>query len=218
MLRSVNEIRGYVLEAVDGDIGRCRDFLFDDEHWTIRYMVADTGRWLDDRKVLISPVSLGEALWRGHRLKVDLTRKEIEESPLLDSDAPVSRRHERRLLAHHGWPHYWAGDGIWGSTLPPSAFEGAREEAGPDEGDPHLRSIAEVSGYAVAARDGDLGHVSDFIINEGTWQIRFAVVKTGWLGRKVLIAPNWIRSVSWENRRVHTSLTGEEIKSSPAFP
>ena len=44
MLLSVNELTNYVLSAKDGEIGRCRDFLFDDEHWTIRYMVANTGK------------------------------------------------------------------------------------------------------------------------------------------------------------------------------
>ena len=63
MLRSVKEIYNYVLEAEDGEIGRCKDFLFDGELWTIRYMVADTGKWLPGRKVLISPISLGEPRW-----------------------------------------------------------------------------------------------------------------------------------------------------------
>ena len=75
MLRSVKEIMNYVLSAEDGEIGRCKDFLFDDEFWTIRYMVADTGKWLSDRKVLISPISLGEPDWLSRRFFVNLTRE-----------------------------------------------------------------------------------------------------------------------------------------------
>ena len=67
MLRSVKSMEGYVLRATDGDIGRCKDFLFDDEFWTVRYMVADTRKWLPGRKVLISPISLESPDWQGKR-------------------------------------------------------------------------------------------------------------------------------------------------------
>ena len=219
MLRSVNSIKGYALEAVDGEIGQCQDFLFDDEHWTIRYMVADTGRWLRHRTVLISPISLGEAHWHGRAMTVNLTCKEIEESPPLDSDAPICVQRKRRLVTHSDWPLYWIGDGIWGSAPAPAIFEAPELLTEVEEGDPHLRSTSEVSGYAIAARDGDIGCVTDFIMNESTWVIRFAVVETGgWLSsRRVLIAPRYIESVRWENRHVNLNITKEQIKASPPF-
>jgi hypothetical protein len=58
-LRSVGQVRGYSIRATDGEIGSVHDFLFDDEHWTVRYLVADTGDWLSGRLVLISPAILG---------------------------------------------------------------------------------------------------------------------------------------------------------------
>ena len=103
MLRSVNEIMNYTLVAKDGEIGRCKDFLFDDQHWTIRYMVADTGKWLPGRKVLISPLSLEEPEWATRKFPVTLTKEQIEKSPPLDEDAPVSR-----LYDYYGRPKYWA--------------------------------------------------------------------------------------------------------------
>jgi len=51
-------MKGYAIGATDGDIGKLDDFYFDDESWTIRYLVAETGNWLLDRKVLISPFAL----------------------------------------------------------------------------------------------------------------------------------------------------------------
>lgn len=59
-MRSVNEIINYVLDAEDGEIGRCKDFLFDDRHFAVRYIVADTGKWLPGKKVLISPITIDE--------------------------------------------------------------------------------------------------------------------------------------------------------------
>ena len=80
--------------AEDGEIGRCKDFLFDDEKWTIRYMVADTRKWLPGRKVLISPMSLGAVDWSSRHFQVELTRRQVEDSPPLEEDAPVSRQYE----------------------------------------------------------------------------------------------------------------------------
>ena len=54
-----------------------------------------------------------------------------------------------------------------------------------------LRSMSDLQGYAIAATDGDIGHVTDFYFDDEAWVIRFLVVDTGsWLSsRKVLISP-----------------------------
>ena len=44
-----------MLGASDGDIGAVKDFYFDDQNRAVRYVVADTGKWLAGRQVLISP-------------------------------------------------------------------------------------------------------------------------------------------------------------------
>ena len=58
MLKRISHLTKFTLAATDGDIGTCRDFLFDDRGWIVRYVVAQTGGWLTGRKVLISPASL----------------------------------------------------------------------------------------------------------------------------------------------------------------
>ena len=55
MLRSIDEMIGYELLIEGKSVGKCKDLLFDDDCWTIRYLLADTGKWLFDKKVLISP-------------------------------------------------------------------------------------------------------------------------------------------------------------------
>jgi hypothetical protein len=49
MLRNVKDLRGYAIRATDGVIGHVDDFYFDDKAWAIRYLVAETGKWLPDR-------------------------------------------------------------------------------------------------------------------------------------------------------------------------
>lgn len=227
MLRSISEILGYKLQATDGDIGRCKDFLFDDRQWTVRYVVAETGGWLSGRKTLISPISLDHPDWNSRRLITKLDRKSIENAPELDEHAPVSRQYEQKYHAHYGWPHYWRGTGIWAADAYPQplyddvgqsqlAVEEAEEEI---EGDPHLRSVNEVIDYKIHANDGEIGRVSDFIMDDETWTMRYMVIDTRkWLvGDRVILSPHWVKEVNWGDRRVEVDMTREEIKNSPEF-
>ena len=93
MLRSVKQLYGDKLGASDGEIGRVKDFYFEDQNWVVRYLVADTGSWLSGRKVLISPHALGSLARAGKVLLVNLTRKQIEDSPSIESHKPVSRQY-----------------------------------------------------------------------------------------------------------------------------
>jgi PRC-barrel domain len=122
MLRSTNDLRGYTLRATDGEIGKVDDFLFDDEQWTVRYMVANTGGWLTGRLVLISPIVLGNADWEAKTLAVALTRAQIEQSPDIATDQPVSRQREAELAQYYGYDLYWGGAGLWGAGMAPTPW------------------------------------------------------------------------------------------------
>lgn len=94
MLRSINDLKGYTLGATDGDIGEVTECYFDDDKWTVRYLIVDTGGWLTGRKVLISPIALREVDWNAKRIHAQLTKKGVEDSPDIATDKPVSRQHE----------------------------------------------------------------------------------------------------------------------------
>ena len=85
--------------------------------------------------------------------------------------------------------------------------------------DPHLRSTADVSGLHIQARDGEIGHVEDFIIDDETWAIRYLIIDTQnwWPGKQVLVSPRWIESVSWIDSKVCVNLYRETIKQSPEY-
>jgi len=224
MLRSAKDLNGYVLKATDDEIGRCKDFLFDDEEWTVRYMVADTGKWLPGRKVLISPISLGEPDWTSRVFPITLNKEQVENAPSLSEDAPVSRQYEARWFKYYRYPYYWGGDGLWGPGVEPAGLaagergfaETVEEE---DLGDSHLRSVDEVAGYHIQATDGEIGHVEDFILDDLNWTLRYVVVDTrNWLpGRKVLVAPVWVDSVDWAKEKAIVDLTREDVKNSPEY-
>jgi sporulation protein YlmC with PRC-barrel domain len=229
MLRSARELNGYTIQATDGEVGSVSDLLFDDEHWTVRYLVVDTGGWLPGREVLISPISFGRVDWSTRRFHVQLTRKQVEDSPGIEADMPVSRQHEGRFYGYYGWPVYWGGAGIWGPYMypgpllpPPGALPAERRELVEQEEeqyDSHLRSSREVTGYGVQARDGDIGHVEDFLLDDESWQIRYLAVDTvnWWPGKKVLLPPEWLGEVSWIGRSVSVDLLRRTIQNAPEW-
>lgn len=215
---------GYLLRAKDGKIGRCKDFFYDDETWTIRYMVADTGKWLPGRKVVISPISLGKPDWDSKLFPVHLSKQQIEESPELDENAPVSRQYEIKHHEYFGWPSYWGGVDVWGMYAYPGFLYAEKNkevvETDTENGDPHLRSAREVTGYHIQAVDGDIGHVEDFIVHDLSWRILYMVVDTrNWLpgGRKILVSPPWTESIDWVERKVKLNLSMEQIKEGPEY-
>lgn len=223
MLRSMKDMQGYVLGAQDGEIGRCNDFLFDDNDWTVRYIVADTRKWLPGRKVLISPISIGEADGTTRTLQVGLTKDQITGSPPLDADAPVSRQYEVAFNQYYDWAHYWSGPAVWGAHPYPrllSRADADRRIPDRSDDDPNLRSAKEVRGYHIQASDNDIGHIEDFIVDQEAWIIRYLVIDTSnWLpaSKKVLVAPNWVEMVDWKRRKVLVNLTSDQIKNSPEF-
>ena len=74
MLFNLEALKGMTLLALDGEIGKCIDFLFDDQHWVVRYMDARAGNCLLGRRVLISPISLLPPNWQSGQLPVRLSR------------------------------------------------------------------------------------------------------------------------------------------------
>lgn len=104
MLQSIKQLSGKKLGASDGDIGHVKDFYFDDQTWAVRYVIADTGNWLPGRQVLISPYAFGGLHQAEKVLRVNLTRKQIENSPAIESHKPVSRQYEEEYHRYYGWP------------------------------------------------------------------------------------------------------------------
>lgn len=228
MLCSTRELDGFALAALDGDIGHVQGVYFDDVRWVIRHLVVDAGNWLVGRDVLISPHSIRSLDRQARRLDVALTRQQVQDAPDINTVPPVSQQQQNAYYDYYGYPYWWKGSGLWGTTAYPLAdailgepVSSLDEQADAERAaaDPHLRSSAEVIGYRIEASDGAIGHIDDFLFDERSWAIRFAVVDTrNWLpGRLVLIAPEWIERIDWDVRQAHVRVTREAVKSSPPY-
>ena len=230
MLRSTQEMKNYAIGATDGEIGHVIDFFFDDQSWVIRYLVVETGSWLMSRKVLISPFALLKADWANKRLPVHLTRDQVKNSPDIDTQKTVSRQHEMAYADHYGYPYYWGGSGLWGQGLYAPLLVSRKDIADvPLEAniatpqhpgnDPHLRSCQSVAGYHIHASDGDIGHLQKMLVDEKTWSIRYLVVDTSdyWVGHEVLVSPDWVKRIDWNESKITLDLLQQSIKDSPRF-
>ena len=241
MMRTLKELHTYGVGAVDGEIGQVRDLYVDDEAWVVRYLVVETGGWLSSKKVLISPIAIGEPDRVKRLLPVSITKEQVKNCPDFDSEQPVTRQHEMEYSSYYGYPYYWGGMGYWAGGLYPnmmlSGYGGipaptveetevynarARAEAARDRdrnADPHLRSCAAVKGYHIHASDGDIGHIEDFLVEDADWGIHYLVVdtKNWWPGKKVLISPRSVQGIDWNDRLVEINVSRDTVKASPAY-
>ncbi len=224
MLRSIKQLYGNQLGATDGEIGHVKDFYFDDQNWAIRYLVADTGNWLPGRLVLISPYSLGRLDQTHKVLRVNLTRKQIENSPSIETHKPVSRQYEEEYYRYFGWPNYWQGDGLWGLSgspivEPPSVpLQNQPTTDGPqvEQAELHLRSAQAVNGYHFQTGGEIIGHVCDFMIDAEIWAIGQLVIKTGHRlsGKEELIPTKDVTSINYLESTVCAAPVGESVMPS----
>ena len=240
MLRTMKSMEGYAIGALDGAIGHVKDFYFDDEAWVVRYLVVETGEWLERRKVLISPISIGEPNWTAKIFPVSITQAQVKASPNIDTDKPVSRQHEEGYLRYFDYPYYWGGASLWGGGLYAGALifenpnyasaaydaqalvaaQAAQAHAKTHSHDnAHLRSGNAVKHYSVHATDGDIGRVEGLLVDDMTWAIRYLIVSTSkwWGGHEVLIAPEWIDDINWSEGRFVVELSRQAVKDSPPY-
>ncbi len=227
MLYRIEKLIGMSIAATDGEIGKVKDIYFDDKHWAARYLVVQTGTWLDDRRVLISPFTIASIDWDSRILRLTLSMERIKASPSIDTDKAVSRQHEIELSGYYGYPGYWSGPLLWGGTLYPLIPTGeiaivnqpATPGQAPSPPDPHLRSVKEVSGYNLEATDAAIGHIEDFLIDNESWAIRYLVVNTrNWLpGKHVVIPPQWIDRIEWQQQRVYVGVQRATVQHAPEY-
>lgn len=231
MLWTASGINGYAIHASDGKIGTVSDFLFEDDSWLVRWLVVDTGNWLSGRKVLLPPIALGHPDPAKNEFPVMLTMKQVEESPDIDTDLPVSRQMEMRVYDYYGWRPYWGtgfympGYGYAGDNWPGSPSVGTRRREAElianqhNNDDPHLRSIQSVTGYHVHAIDGEIGHVKDMLVQDADWSVHYLVVdtKNWWPGKKVLISPGAAHDINWSDRLVNLDVDRARVKGSPEY-
>ncbi len=228
MLHLARKVCGATIRATDGDIGTLEDFYFEEDRWTIRYLLIDTGKWFSGKKVLISPMSV-QGAWGMTGVRVNLTKDQVWNSPEFDQRQPLSRAGETRILGYYGYPYYWGATNVWGSydnpaalVTAPAATQASADNASAAGIDPearHLRSTNASTGYHLHATDGEIGHVDDFLIGQESWRIRYLLVDTSnWIGgRSVVVACDALEGIDRSRGVLRLSVTRDAIRNGPSF-
>jgi uncharacterized protein YrrD len=106
-LRSTKKVTGYTVVAQDQEIGSVKEFLFDDEHWVLRYIIAETGPLLASKKHILSSQWSQKIEWRTNRIYFDIDPTIIKHGPPYDTGILISRTYEKELYDYYHKPYYW---------------------------------------------------------------------------------------------------------------
>jgi hypothetical protein len=195
MLRSATTVKGCKLISRGGEVGTVRESYFDDQRWAVRYLLADLEGRGPDNHVLISPHTLAGVIEEGRHIAIEVTTEQIESSPILAGEMPLTWAYADTYGAQLGWP----------------------VDSGIREREARLRGASDVNGYGAQAVDGECGHVEDLVIDDETWEIRYLVVGTPsrWRRRQVLVAAQSVERISRSESKVFVKLSRETILQSP---
>jgi len=200
MLRSLKDLEGYTIAAMDGDIGSVTNFLVDHARWTIRYLVATTGDFFGSHRVLIAPISFRHSDWSTKSFHVQVTMEKAKHAPSIDCDQSISRQDEMDRAVYHAHPSCWGLAGV-------------------PHGGSHLRGVNELRGYHVHGSDEEVGRVEDFIVDDKSWEVRYLIIETSnaWVGTHVLVAPQWAHPLRSDERKIQLNLSRVAVRNSPAW-
>ena len=195
MLYEAKTLKGYKLHSLDGQAGKVKEFYFDDHQWKIRFLVAETGNWLIGKQVLISEDALGAVNKEEQYININLTSKQIEDSPSLES---ARQTYPNLIIEQMDMSESYQGKAPW---------------------DPQIRSTYDSSGSKIDAMDGELGSIDDFIIDDKTWEIRYLIVnaKNWWPDKKILVTPKWSERVNWAESNMFINLPRETFKRAKEY-
>ena len=155
MIISSKQLTHFSIHALDDKVGGIRDILFDDETFTVRYLVADTNTWLPlSRKVVISPISVKQLDEDSESVHINMTVDTLKNSPSIDEHKPVSREYEENLFKYFGYGYYWIGPGAWGEFAHPNELvelQRAEESETETEELPEVDPLVDLVGKTISA-------------------------------------------------------------------
>lgn len=232
MLKNLKQIMNFKILAKDSrhKFGKVKDIYIDDEKWAVRYLVVDTGKWLSEHLILVSPYTVSDVDWNEETVWVDLTREQIEHGPKADLNRPISRHYETQYNSYYGLPNYWASglgveiDGLWAGQYYPLRPENVKVYDSRNDQNlekARLSSMNDVLNYHIhAVGDDDFGSINDFILEEDTWAIRYIVIDTHkfWPGgKKILFSPLWVQNFDFHRKKLVTDFHRKVIESCPEY-
>jgi len=217
MLRLLNELKNYTILTKDGESGKVIEFLFDDTNWIIRYAVINIRKWLSGGDMLVSSQSFEQPDATSKMFQISLVKEEIKNSPSLPKDRVISREYEKELIDYYNLPEYWSASRDEQNENNDNIEELKNKIKTTEEF--KLRGVEKFEDFIVHATDSEIGNISNFLVDDETWMIKFIVVEAGKFlkAKKILLSPEWIAKIDWEYKAFTVNINAEKINNSPEF-
>jgi hypothetical protein len=221
-LYTTHELKNYSLSAVDGYLGNFEDMYIDVPAWQARYLLPVSAITSNDRRYLISSLAIGIIDHAVKRIYVELTQHQIEHSPAIRAQQPLSRQYEIEYYSYYGWPPYWEQNSACLSDDNEQHKTGSNERHGKVVKHPMYSSLHradQLKGFLVVSRDGISGYVEDLILDARYWLIHYLQIKVhaGSRHKHILLEPGWIEQINLPGQTIHISLPSRAITRAPAF-
>jgi len=186
-------------------------------------------------QVLVEPENLDHILLGNHRREVPIKMNvdRVQHSESVTEHLPVEKQFDMEFTKYYrhsiyderpmiGLPSGSANIDYW---PPDSAYEHGKRETEAHLGrineiaQQHMHSAKQVMGYRLQANNELLGPISDFILDDDTWEIRYLVTSTSqWHPkRRYLVDTSTIDYLDWSRQTAVTELMKVEIESSEEF-
>ncbi len=178
-MKSLKNILHSKIHALDGFMGQVSDVYLDTHLWAVRYLVDKTGGFLAQRQILLSPSSVKKVESKKKLVHLSLTLAQIDSSPAVDMDLPVSLQLEKKLARHFDWPNYWAPIGVRppetsldvSEEIVEKSFEDSFEDK--EKGyNPNLYNLNSILGLKYMEKEETLGLVTDVYYDGIHWDVK----------------------------------------------
>lgn len=227
MMRSIEDMFGCSVTCTDGDLGKIDQIYFDMHSWRMRYLVIDTSAWGYGQKIWVPRCCIHQIDFASSVVKLNLDQQKMLGSPAIDTQKPISRLQEARIVNYYGCKPYWEEAYAKGASQHPSGAINAAVEVKPGTHERmtlhtnavnikvHLLSTEQASKYTIEAVDGPIGHIRDFVFDDETWAIRYLTIDTHewWQSEsEVLLSTESIDSIDSAVSTISITLSRDAIR------
>ncbi|KGX90758.1 hypothetical protein N781_06560 [Pontibacillus halophilus JSM 076056 = DSM 19796] len=204
MLHLASDLEHYHLQASDGEIGNVQDLYFDWTHWTVRYVVVDTRKWLPGKKVILSPYVFHTVVQEEETLYMTKSKGSIQELPSVEAQIKSTDSDDVSYAPYdHARFHRDEQDG-WNRNN-------------------RMQSVNELSfdSFPFYTEEGErVGTITDVLIENKTWDIRYLVVRTESTFQQsyILVSPEWLFQREMEEMGVfYLNMNKETLEKVPSY-
>ena len=113
----------------------------------------------------------------------------------------------------------WGRSGVHVNLTRDAVWGGPEADTDPLSSNGDLDSIKQTTGYHIHARNGEIGHVDDFLIEDDNWRIKYLLVDTSnWIGgRSVIVSSDALERVDKSDHRLYVAADRDTIARAPAL-